>query len=42
MFPCLLETVKGAVLHVNGPIVIGVSVKAGILLIGTPLGIQDK
>ncbi len=42
MFPCLLEMVKGAVFHVKDPIVIGVTVKAGILKIGTPLCIPDK
>jgi translation initiation factor 5B len=34
--------VKGAVFHVKDPIVIGVTVKAGILRIGTPLCIPDK
>lgn len=42
VFPCLLEMVKGAVFHVKDPIVIGVTVKAGILRIGTPLCIPDK
>jgi translation initiation factor IF-2 len=34
--------VKGAVFHVKDPIVIGVTVKAGILKVGTPLCIPDK
>jgi translation initiation factor IF-2 len=42
VFTCLLEMVKGAVFHVKDPIVIGVTVKAGILRIGTPLCIPDK
>lgn len=42
VFPCILEMVKGAVFHVKDPIVIGVTVKAGILRIGTPLCIPDK
>lgn len=42
VFPCILEMVKGAVFHVKDPIVIGVTVKAGILKIGTPLCIPDK
>lgn len=42
VFPCILEMVKGAIFHVKDPIVIGVTVKAGILKIGTPLCIPDK
>jgi len=42
VFPCLLEMVKGAVFHVKDPLVIGVTVKAGLLKIGTPLCIPDK
>lgn len=42
VFPCILEMVKGAIFHVRDPIVIGVTVKAGILKIGTPLCIPDK
>jgi translation initiation factor 5B/PHD finger-like domain-containing protein 5A len=34
--------VKGAIFHVKDPLVIGVTVKAGILKIGTPLCIPDK
>jgi translation initiation factor 5B len=42
VFPCILEMVKGAIFHVRDPIVIGVTVKAGILKVGTPLCIPDK
>ena len=42
VFPCVLEMVKGAVFHVKDPLVIGVTVKAGMLKIGTPLCIPDK
>ena len=42
VFPCLLEMVKGAMFHAKDPIIIGVTVKAGILKIGTPLCIPDK
>ena len=42
IFPCLLEMVKGAVFNSRQPIVIGVTVKAGILRVGTPLCIPDK
>jgi translation initiation factor IF-2 len=42
VFPCILEMVKGAIFHVKDPLVIGVTVKAGILKIGTPLCIPDK
>lgn len=42
VFPCLLEMVKGAIFHVKDPLVIGVTVKAGMLKIGTPLCIPDK
>lgn len=42
VFPCLLEMVKGAVFHVKDPIVIGVTVKAGLLKVGTPLCIPEK
>lgn len=42
VFPCLLEIVKGAVFNSKNPIIIGVTVKAGILKIGTPLCIPEK
>lgn len=42
VFPCLLEIVKGAVFNSKNPILIGVTVKAGILKVGTPLCIPDK
>jgi translation initiation factor 5B len=42
VFPCLLEMVKGAMFHNKDPIVIGVSVKAGILKVGTPLCVPEK
>jgi translation initiation factor 5B len=42
VFPCLLEMVKGAMFHAKDPIIIGVTVKAGILKIGTPLCIPEK
>lgn len=42
VFPCLLEIVKGAIFNSKNPIIIGVTVKAGILKIGTPLCIPEK
>ena len=42
VFPALCEMVKGAIFHVKDPIVIGVTVKAGILKVGTPLCIPEK
>ena len=42
IFPCLLEMVKGACFNSKSPILIGVTVKAGILRVGTPLCIPDK
>lgn len=42
VFPCLLEIVKGAVFNSKNPIIMGVTVKAGILKLGTPLCIPDK
>ena len=42
IFPCLLEMVKGACFNNKAPILIGVTVKAGILKVGTPLCIPDK
>ena len=42
MFPCILEMVKGAVYNSKSPIIIGVTVKGGLLKIGTPLCIPDK
>lgn len=42
VFPCILEVVRGAVFNSRQPIIIGVTVKAGILKIGTPLCVPDK
>lgn len=42
VFPCLLEIVKNSIFNSKSPIIIGVTVKAGILKIGTPLCIPDK
>lgn len=42
IFPCLLEIVKGAIFNSKNPIIMGVTVKAGILKIGTPLCLPDK
>ncbi len=42
VFPCILEVVRGAVFNSRQPIVIGVTVKAGVLKIGTPLCVPDK
>eukprot|EP00347_Sterkiella_histriomuscorum_P017153 403350465 len=42
VFPCLLEIVKGAIFNNKNPIIIGVTVKAGILKVGTPLCIPEK
>lgn len=42
VFPVVLEPVKNACFNQKNPIVIGVTVKAGVLKIGTPLCIPDK
>jgi len=42
IFPCVLEIVKDAVFNRGAPIIIGVSVTAGFLKIGTPLCIPEK
>jgi translation initiation factor 5B len=42
VFPCILEVVRGAVFNSRQPIVIGVTVKAGVLKIGSPLCVPDK
>jgi translation initiation factor 5B len=42
VFPCVLEIVKDAYFMKRNPIVIGVTVKAGVLKIGTPLCVPDK
>ena len=42
VFPCLLEMVKGAMFHAKDPLIIGVTVVAGVLKIGTPLCIPEK
>ena len=42
VFPCALEIVKDAVFNRGSPIIIGVTVKAGMLKLGTPLCIPEK
>lgn len=42
VFPCVLEMVKGAVFMAKNPIIIGCTVKEGILKVGTPLCVPDK
>ena len=42
VFPCALEIVKDAVFNRGAPIIIGVTVKAGMLKLGTPLCIPEK
>lgn len=42
IFPCALEIVKDAVFNRSAPIIIGVSVTAGFLKIGTPLCVPEK
>lgn len=42
IFPCALEIVKDACFNRGDPIIIGVTVKAGFLRIGTPLCIPEK
>jgi len=42
IFPCILEMVKGAIFNNKSPILIGVTVKAGILKVGTPLCVPEK
>jgi len=42
VFPCLLEMVPGAAFRTKDPMILGVTVKAGILKEGTPLCIPDK
>lgn len=42
VFPCILEVVKDAVFNRGNPIILGASVKAGFLKVGTPLAIPEK
>jgi translation initiation factor 5B len=42
VFPAILEIVKDAVFRVSKPIVLGVTVTAGVIRIGTPLCVPDK
>jgi translation initiation factor 5B len=42
VFPCVLEMVKGAVFNNKSPILIGVTVKSGILKVGTPLCVPER
>lgn len=42
IFPCALEIVKDAIFNRANPIILGVTVKAGILKVGTPLAIPDR
>ncbi len=42
IFPCLLEPVKGPPIMGRKPIIVGVTVKAGILKLKTPLCVLDK
>ena len=42
IFPCALEIVKDAVFRQSNPIIMGVTVKAGILKIGTPLCVPER
>jgi len=42
IFPCALEIVKDAVFNRAAPIIIGVTVKAGFLKVGTPLAVPEK
>ena len=42
IFPCILEVVKDAVFNRGNPIILGATVKAGFLKVGTPLAIPEK
>lgn len=42
IFPCMLEIVKDAVFNRSAPIIMGVTVKAGFLKVGTPLCVPEK
>ncbi len=42
IFPCLVEMVRGAIFNTKNPIIMGVTIKAGILKVGTPLCIPAK
>jgi translation initiation factor 5B len=42
VFPCILEIVPDAVFRKSKPVVLGVTVKAGVLRIGTPLCVPDR
>lgn len=42
VFPCILEMVKDACFNRSTPIVIGITVKEGVLRTGTPICIPDK
>jgi len=42
IFPCTLDIVKDAIFNRGAPIIIGVTVTAGFLKIGTPLCVPEK
>ena len=42
MFPCALEIMKEAVFRQSNPIIMGVTVTAGILKVGTPLAVPER
>lgn len=42
VFPCIIEVMKDAVFNRGNPIIMGATVKAGFLKVGTPLAIPEK
>ena len=42
IFPCVIEPIKDAVFNRGDPILIGVTVKAGMLRLGTPMCVPQK
>lgn len=42
IFPCILDIIKDACFNRSAPIIMGVTVKAGFLKIGTPLCVPEK
>jgi translation initiation factor 5B len=42
IMPCMLEIVKDAIFNRSAPIILGVTVKAGFLKLGTPLCVPEK
>lgn len=42
IFPCLLTIKPDAIFHTRDPITLGVTVKAGVIRVGTPISVYDE